>query len=524
MGHTTGEKSTAQTLDDHQMQDAATRGQPNAYLAEMGRRGQADELRGATPRSGQAGDLRDMGRRGQSEELRRSSQETVARQGIAGSGGRLPHADRIQRAFGRHDVGGIQAHTDDRAAAASDALGARGYAIEGQVAFAGAPDLHTAAHEAAHVIQGGGGVHMKGSGPRDAHEDHADAVADAVVRGESAEGLLDAGPGASGATAKGVRLQEANADTAQEQAPVVTEEQPQPQTQTAPSGDPTPAQLAARQSALANLTEFERQVERHFRSWRVAARNVGSAYELAGDRHTKAIEKANREQALTDAIMFGILTAASAGTLSWLSTVVQGQRASAGVLFNALEDATQAGAGEGIDAYQGAVAPSATPVAAGPLGYQNSLLNHLDELMNNVSTHFSGVQRGMMGQSWGFWDSFDPSAQASAHAAWMSSSPLSRPPEVPSTEAMADSLEVDMWASWAPQLHSTSIVESPCMGTTREIDEYSSPGSAVEQRLTALGITAAAGIGDFGIWTSSAEIRALIAWAGTHQPRRLLDL
>jgi hypothetical protein len=64
------------------------------------------------------------------------------------------------------------------------------------VAFAGAPNLHTAAHEAAHVIQQRAGVQLKGGVGEvgDPYERHADAVADAVVQGKSSEALLDAYP------------------------------------------------------------------------------------------------------------------------------------------------------------------------------------------------------------------------------------------------------------------------------------------------------------------------------------------
>lgn len=34
--------------------------------------------------------------------------QQAAAQGVAGAGGRLPHGDVIQRAFGRHDVSGIR--------------------------------------------------------------------------------------------------------------------------------------------------------------------------------------------------------------------------------------------------------------------------------------------------------------------------------------------------------------------------------------------------------------------------------
>jgi hypothetical protein len=122
-----------------------------------------------------------------------SSAGEIAEQGITDTGSPLPHGDVIQHAFGHHDVSGIQAHVGGSAAAATRALGAEAYATGQHVAFAGAPSLHTAAHEAAHVVQQRGGVQLKdGMGAAgDAHEQHADAVADAVVQGRSAEGLLD---------------------------------------------------------------------------------------------------------------------------------------------------------------------------------------------------------------------------------------------------------------------------------------------------------------------------------------------
>ena len=63
-----------------------------------------------------------------------------------------------------------------------------------------APDLHTAAHEAAHVVQQRAGVQLKSidGGASDPYEQHADAVADAVVAGRSAESLLDRTPAGSG--------------------------------------------------------------------------------------------------------------------------------------------------------------------------------------------------------------------------------------------------------------------------------------------------------------------------------------
>jgi hypothetical protein len=117
----------------------------------------------------------------------------VAAKGVAGSGSELPHRPTIQPLFGRHDVSGIRAHVGGEAATASRAIGAEAYATGNDVAFAGAPSLHTTAHEAAHVVQQRGGVQLKGGVGEagDPHERDADQVADAVVSGRSAEPLLD---------------------------------------------------------------------------------------------------------------------------------------------------------------------------------------------------------------------------------------------------------------------------------------------------------------------------------------------
>ena len=136
-----------------------------------------------------------------------------AERGVAGAGAALPHGDRIQQLFGsRHDVSTVQAHTGGEAAGACEAIGASAYATGNHVAFAGQPSLHTAAHEAAHVVQQRGGVQLKGGVGQagDAYEQHADAVADKVVAGESAASLLDtmAGGGAQMAVQRATPISE----------------------------------------------------------------------------------------------------------------------------------------------------------------------------------------------------------------------------------------------------------------------------------------------------------------------------
>lgn len=134
----------------------------------------------------------------------------AAASGVQGAGGALPHLEKVQRSFGRHDLGGVKSHVGGAAANASDALGAKAYASGESVAFRDTPDLHTVAHEAAHVIQQRRGVSLDGGVGRsgDGYEQQADQVADAVVRGDSVEPLL--GPGAGG-PARGSAVQREDA-------------------------------------------------------------------------------------------------------------------------------------------------------------------------------------------------------------------------------------------------------------------------------------------------------------------------
>lgn len=134
----------------------------------------------------------------------------AAERGTRGAGGALPHLDTIQKSFGHHDVGGVNAHTGSDASEAARSIGAEAFATGNDVAFGDTPSLHTAAHEAAHVVQQRSGVHLKGGVGQegDPYEQHADAVADAVVAGRSAESLLDTHVGTGAASSRAVMRKE----------------------------------------------------------------------------------------------------------------------------------------------------------------------------------------------------------------------------------------------------------------------------------------------------------------------------
>ncbi|HRE88494.1 MAG TPA: DUF4157 domain-containing protein [Myxococcota bacterium] len=126
----------------------------------------------------------------------------AAQRGTSGGGGSLPYLGQIQKSFGSHDVSGIKSHTGGKASEACESMGAEAYASGQDVAFKGQPDLHTAAHEAAHIVQQKAGVQLSGGVGKagDPYEKNADEVADRVVQGKSAEDLLG-GPTFGGAAA-----------------------------------------------------------------------------------------------------------------------------------------------------------------------------------------------------------------------------------------------------------------------------------------------------------------------------------
>lgn len=113
----------------------------------------------------------------------------VASRGVEG-GGDYPHRAAIEASFGQPVT--ATAAVGGAAASACGDLGAEAYTYGDRVAFGSSPDLRLAAHEAAHTVQQKRGVAVEGGMGRagDVHEQHADAVADRVVRGESAAPLL----------------------------------------------------------------------------------------------------------------------------------------------------------------------------------------------------------------------------------------------------------------------------------------------------------------------------------------------
>lgn len=117
----------------------------------------------------------------------------VAKEGLIGTPQKFPHLEKIQPALGGNDLSNVQAYVGGPAAKAAETMGASAYAMGDKVAFKAHPDVATAAHEAAHVVQQRAGISLKdGIGQAgDHYERQADQVAGGVAAGRSTASQLD---------------------------------------------------------------------------------------------------------------------------------------------------------------------------------------------------------------------------------------------------------------------------------------------------------------------------------------------
>jgi len=212
----------------------------------------------------------------------------AAQEGIATGGAPVPHLDAIQRAFGNHDVRGVQAHVGGPAANATAAMGAQAYATGDRVAFRQQPDLHTAAHEVAHVVQQRNGVSLSGGvgAAGDSHEKQADKVADKVVAGESVEHMLGPAKAAGPAPASAVQMKPADK-----------------------AADPKAAHEASDSASYGSVQSALLLYAKHLHEWGTEARDLANAPSVEGSGTSVQEGRINAiyERALNNAARIGDL-------------------------------------------------------------------------------------------------------------------------------------------------------------------------------------------------------------------------
>ncbi len=161
-------------------------------MRELQRRADAPAIEEETaaapePASAPAG-WRALQRRAVEQELGDPATVTARAEAGLGGGGAIPFREQMEAGFGV-DFGGVRAHTDGRAAAASRSIGAAAYTMGDDVVFGAAPTPALVAHELAHVVQQKAGAAPEGGVGRagDAFEVEADQAAAAVEAGRRSD-------------------------------------------------------------------------------------------------------------------------------------------------------------------------------------------------------------------------------------------------------------------------------------------------------------------------------------------------
>lgn len=236
-------------------------------------------------------EVQQAGGRGRSPQRSPRLIQREARRGLRDASHSLPHGERIQSSFGRHDLSHVRTSIGGDARAANRRMGALAFTSGDRIGFRESPSLHLAAHEAAHVVQQRAGLRLPGNVGRagDPWERHADRVADVVVDGRSAEGLLDevaapapsssehADGGAMGASA--VQQQITSGATRLFEPPVVPElPEPSPAEEEVPPSEAAPAEAEASEaSEEAAAMEAAQEGESEAPPEGVPAEGAGSA-------------------------------------------------------------------------------------------------------------------------------------------------------------------------------------------------------------------------------------------------------
>jgi hypothetical protein len=294
------------------------------------------------------------------------------------------------------------------------------------------------------------------------------------------------------------------------------------------------ARLAKDKARLTNLAratlrlgQFQDEVQARAEGWQMAARDIGSAYATAAKRHTDALAKQDKIEALKIQLMFSVLTVATVGSLSWVSSGLGlgDKYPERRKLIEAVEDAAQAG----VDKTYGAMGPliqssQGQSVSIDPLVFQNERENAVSEAKIKVLEHFGRIKREWAAAPLEKWDGYTEARQVAEHGAWLRrAATLAGKDSLPSIGTMADELERGIWAAWLPGLKSTRSVAGHS-GYSGKVDLYASVGGEIEDRLEELGILKAAGVEIHWYQRAETEGKGLIAWAQGYKVKDFLSL
>jgi hypothetical protein len=300
-----------------------------------------------------------------------------------------------------------------------------------------------------------------------------------------------------------------------------------------------------RTKCLANIEWLEKKLMARLADWRIAARNMGSTYAEAYQRHTTIINQQTEYSALATNAAFGVLAMCSTGGLSVLSTLAQNSSKVKihELLAEGLEDAMQTGLEAGAQLGAQYVAPKAnSPASKSPIQFQNDLLNMIDDEEKALQNYLADLTEQVGQKELKSFAKIDVEAQKQGFEKYYKDlANKYKTPELVKAQKpdMLVDLEYGMWAAWIKAncvtithkstrrsyQHSTGRADRA--PATIQIIDYSDPGDVIEEHFSerGLGITVKAGIGeDFGWITTDREVAKLVAWAERWSPSKKYGL
>ena len=278
-------------------------------------------------------------------------------------------------------------------------------------------------------------------------------------------------------------------------------------------------------------------LDSHGKKWISASEKYGLSYKNAYDSHKKYLDKQEKYDALVRELCFSVLSVVSQGVLSGLSTAAtHGKDFSRikEVSINSIEDITQAGLDKTLG-FVGKSSPS-KPVSTDPLKFylqmQAKLSDHIQKesaILNKYVQWSKNLNRDVINKtnpkSYEFLHSVDTIAFDKKVDRWKKEIILFHDPKAIEQEPFTRELEIGMWAKWAQVTRIYNIKRPICsvqMGECRDVTQrvVNDPGSIVEKRLDALGISKEAGV-NWGNWTFDSDVEKLVRWGRKWKPKRI---
>ena len=260
------------------------------------------------------------------------------------------------------------------------------------------------------------------------------------------------------------------------------------------------------QLSLGAFEEFK--VLAQAENWEFAIRrDIGSAYATAVASHKAVLAKQSASDAVDKAIVFGLLTLATVGTLSWVSSGIQNnigsfvrrreRRVSKVVrpedytpyvaVVEAVEDIAKAGAGVAVGNVAPIIrAPNLNPVSEEPQVYQNDKENEVSAVMEELLLAFGKIKQAAGNAPLEAWDKYDDAEQQKLQTLWETDvKTLAGRKDLPTVTQMAEEFERSIWAKYVLEARSHRHV-GPINSNGEDTPD--DVGMHVYNRLMALGV------------------------------------